>query len=97
MKHLFTAAVLLLTSQAHALDWQDSPEVAQLFKNAGVNGTFVLYAVTAQRLIGHDQARAEKRFVPASTFKIPNTLIGLSVGAVKNVDEVLPYGGNPTF
>src|SRR5690606_38824824 len=28
-------------------------------------------------------------------FKIPNTLIGLSVGAVSSVDEVLPYGGKP--
>lgn len=26
---------------------------------------------------------------------IPNTLIGLSVGAVKSVDDVLPYGGRP--
>ena len=58
-----------------------------------VNGTFVLYDVAAQTYQGHDQARAEKRFIPASTFKIPNSLIGLSVGAVKNVDEALPYKG----
>ena len=55
----------------------------------------MLYDVTAQRVIGHDATRANTRFVPASTFKIPHTLIGLSVGAVKNVDEVLPYGGKP--
>ncbi|MGH8652534.1 MAG: class D beta-lactamase [Gammaproteobacteria bacterium] len=95
MKRLFTAAILLLTSQAYALDWKDSPQVGKLFNNPGVKGTFVLYDVTAQRLIGHNHARANTRFVPASTFKIPNTLIGLSVGAVKNVDEVLPYGGKP--
>lgn len=95
MKPLFAAVLLLLTFQAHALDWQDSPQVSQLFGNTGVKGTFVLYDVTAQRLIGHDQARANTRFIPASTFKIPHTLIGLSVGAVKNVHEVLPYGGRP--
>lgn len=95
MQRLLTLAILLLTSQASALDWQESPQVAQLFHNAGVHGTFVLYDVTAQRLIGHNYARANTQFVPASTFKIPNTLIGLSVGAVKNVDEVLPYGGKP--
>lgn len=33
------------------------------------------------------------RFLPASTFKIPNSLIELSVGAVRSVDEVLPYKG----
>lgn len=95
MKHFLIATILLLASQAHALDWQDSQQVDQLFRAAGVKGTFVLYDVTAQRLTGHDQRRANTRFVPASTFKIANTLVGLSVGAVRNVDEVLPYGGKP--
>nr|AIA19222.1 ClassD_beta_lactamase [uncultured bacterium] len=70
-------------------------EVGALFKRAGVRGTFVMYDAAAGRLAGHDRARADTRFIPASTFKIPNSLIGLSTGAVKNVDEVLPYGGKP--
>ena len=97
MKHFLTAAILLFASQAHALSWSESPSVARLFSDAGVTGTFVLYDVAAQRLTGHDQPRANTRFVPASTFKIANTLIGLSTGAVKNVDQVLPYGGKPQF
>ncbi|MDB6154179.1 MAG: class beta-lactamase, partial [Chthoniobacteraceae bacterium] len=43
----------------------------------------------------YNRARAVKRFIPASTFKIANSLIGLNTGAVKSVDEVLPYGGEP--
>lgn len=95
MKHLLAIAVVLLASEVHALNWQDSPSVHQLFSEAGITGTFVLYDVTADRYIGHDRTRAKTRFVPASTFKIPNTLIGLSVGVVQSVDEVLPYGGRP--
>lgn len=95
MKRLLTTAIVLFSFQAHATGWEESAEVAGLFKSAGVNGTFVLYDVAAERLIGHDKTRAEMRFVPASTFKIPNALIGLSVGAVKSVDEPLPYGGHP--
>ncbi len=95
LTYRLTIALWLLTVPAYALEWQESAEVAQLFHTTEVTGTFVLYEVTAQRLIGHNRARAETRFVPASTFKIPNTLIGLSVGAVKTVDEVLPYGGKP--
>lgn len=95
MKHLLITTILLLVSQVHALDWQDSAQVEQLFRNAGVQGTFVLYDVTAQRLTGHDQQRANARFVPASSFKIANTLVGLSAKAVKDVDEILPYGGKP--
>lgn len=93
MKRLLAAIILLLAFQARALDWLDSPQVDRLFKHADVKGTFVLYDVTARRFIGYDQPRANTRFVPASTFKLPNALIGLSVGAVKDVDEVL--GGKP--
>lgn len=95
MKYLLTALAMLLALQAHAAGWEESPEVSELFKSAAVQGTFVLYDVSGQRFIGHHQARAETRFIPASTFKIPNTLIGLSTGAVQSVDEVLPYGGKP--
>lgn len=95
MKHLFTVIIFLYFSQIHAFDLQESPELDQLFSASGINGTFVLYDVTSERLVVHDRARAEKRFIPASTFKIPNSLIGLSTGAVANVDEALPYGGKP--
>jgi len=95
MQRLLAAAALLFVSQVQALDWKDSPAVAQLFAEAQVKGTFVLYDAQTEQLTGHDRARAETRFIPASTFKIPNSLIGLSTGAVSSVDEVLPYGGKP--
>jgi beta-lactamase class D len=55
----------------------------------------VLFDVATNTMMVSDEARAKKRFTPASTFKIANSLIGLDVGAVKNVDEILPYGGKP--
>lgn len=92
---LWYCAALLLAAPAHALEWVESPRIAELFREAKVAGTFVVYDLERQRLIGHDEQRAAKRFVPASTYKIPHTLIGLATGAVKDVDEVLPYGGKP--
>ena len=86
---------LLLASNADASQWTDSAPVTQAFKDAGVTGTFVLYDVSADRYTVHNRARAKVRYVPASTFKVPNTLIGLSLGSVASVDEVLPYGGRP--
>ena len=82
-------------SSADAATWEESTKIRTIFKNSGMNGTFVLYDVAAQKYIGYDKNRAESRFVPASTFKIPNSLIGLSVGAVKSVDEKIPYKGDP--
>ena len=93
MKLLLALLFFMLTAYVQAFGWEESPEVDELFNNAAVNGTFVLYDVTAQKYVGHNEARSGVRFLPASTFKIPNSLIGLSVGAVRSVDEVLPYKG----
>ncbi len=90
-----TLCAQALAACAQAADWHESPEVAATFAAAGVAGTFVLYDPAADTLTGHDRERAETRFVPASTFKIANTLIGLSCGAVSGVDVILPYGGKP--
>lgn len=91
------AALCLCAPEARAAAWRESAEVARLFEEAGVDGTFVLYDAGQDLLIGHGQYRANERFIPASTFKIPNTLIGLSTGAVKSVDQILPYGGGPQY
>lgn len=85
--------LLLTASRAQAGDWQESTEVAAIFTGGGVVGTFVLYDVSTDRYVGHDRSRAQTRFIPASTFKIPNSLVGLAVGAVASVDEIVPYTG----
>ncbi len=92
---LLLASLILSATNASASEWIDSKEVGRLFKKAGVTGTFVLYDVSADRYTVHNRARAKVRYVPASTFKVPNTLIGLAVESVGGVDEVLPYGGKP--
>ena len=74
---------------------EESEALNQVFDQAGVQGTFVLYDVSQKKYVIHNKTRSKERFVPASTFKIPHTLIGLSVGAVETVDEIVPFGGEP--
>lgn len=76
-----------------AQTWQDSPDIEKIFTDAQVTGTFVSYDVSSKKLTGFNQQRASTPFRPASTFKITNSLIALATGTVKNVDEILPYGG----
>lgn len=45
-----------------------------------IEGTFVLLDPRENRLTIHNPVRARQRFLPASTFKIPNTLIALETG-----------------
>ena len=97
MKIITIIVSLLLSGNVFALEWQENSKIAELFSNEGIKGTFVLYDVSEERYTGYNIERAEKRFMPASTFKIPNSLIGLSSSAVKTVDDILPYGGKPQF
>ncbi|MEY4352169.1 MAG: class beta-lactamase [Cyanobacteriota bacterium] len=93
---LLAVALLALPASAAspAEPWREEPAVAGLFRQAGVEGTFLLLDGRRGELCGHNQSRAEQRFSPASTFKIANALIGLSLGAVRSVDEVIPYTGD---
>jgi beta-lactamase class D len=86
---------LVYSLSARAEDFREVPAVAAAFTQAGLTGTFVLLDPVDGSLSGHDSARAHRPYIPASTFKIANALIGLDCGSVASVDEVLPYGGKP--
>jgi beta-lactamase class D OXA-50 len=86
-------SIAVLAGSAAASEFNEIAELEKPFRDAGVVGTFVL--LDGETLRGWNKARAQQRFVPASTFKIPNSLIALSSGAVKSIDEIVPYGGKP--
>ena len=86
----------LARTLAEEAKWVASPRLAQLFAQRGVTGTFVVHDASTDVYTVHDRKRAETRFIPASTFKIANSLIGLETGTVATVDTILPYGGGKT-
>jgi beta-lactamase class D len=73
----------------------ERPDLDTVFAEQGMPGAFVLLDVAADRMTVTNRARAERRYFPASTFKIPNSLIALETGAVKDEGEIIPYGGKP--
>jgi beta-lactamase class D len=88
-------ALALALRTAAGQEMREAPQLGTFFSAQNLKGTFVVHGLTANDWVVFDAARARERFVPASTFKIPNTLIGLDAGAVKDVDEIVPYGGKP--
>lgn len=70
-------------------------DAADFFAREGIAGTFAAADPGADRLVILNVARATTPLVPASTFKIPNSLIALEVGAVKDADEIFRYDGKP--
>ena len=74
---------------------QERPDWAHFFKEASAVGTIV---VADERADGgstgiHDEARARRRYSPASTFKIPHTLFALDAGVVRDEFQVFPWDG----
>jgi beta-lactamase class D len=91
------AAAPASSARAQAADETitESPKLAPLFESAAVSGTFVLYEEASARLTAFARDRAVRRYVPASSFKIANSLIALETGVVSDENEVIPYGGRP--
>jgi beta-lactamase class D len=67
------------------------PDMEQLFKKADVQGTFVILDAQTGRTLRHNPERARTRFIPASTYKIPNSLIALETGVASGPDFNLAW------
>ena len=70
-------------------------KLEDVFKQQNVVGTFVLHDPANDQLILVNAKRAVERKIPASTFKIANSLIALESKVVANENEIIPYGGKP--
>lgn len=84
-----------LVVPAIAMELTVDSRIGKIFSDANVNGTFVLYDLQAGRMTASDVRRVKERYIPASTFKILNTLIALDTGAVKDENEVFLWDGKP--
>jgi beta-lactamase class D len=63
------------------------PDLAKRFTEAGTVGTFVGYKVDDYLVIASDKDRSGEAKLPASTFKIPNSVIALETGVVGDPDK----------
>ena len=93
MRHLLFCFIVLTLQVSSALAWEETISLGEVFSSAKVQGTFVLNDSSTGSFVGFNRARAETRFSPASTFKIPNSIIGLETKAITSVDEAIPYTG----
>src|SRR5471032_9596 len=85
------AAASLLPSRGFANVAPQRSEIrealAKHFTDEGTTGTFVGYKVDDYLIIASDKDRSGEAKLPASTFKIPNSLIALETGVVGDPDK----------
>jgi beta-lactamase class D len=87
---LLTAASILPNRSFANVSYQRSEfrdDLAKRFFELGTVGTFVGYKVDDYLIIASDKVRSGEGRLPASTFKIPNSIIALETGVVEDPDK----------
>jgi beta-lactamase class D len=69
------------------------PELAREFEAEGTRGTIALFDTNDGVLSCSDVERCQQGFPPASTFKIPNSMIALETDVVEGPDSVMKWDG----
>jgi len=72
-------------------------DLEALFTKRGMEGAIIISNLDNSQVFQAFPERARLPFLPASTFKIPNTLIALEEGAVASPEEVFTWDGNIRF
>ena len=65
--------------------------LAKRFTDLGTSGTFVGYKVEDYLIVASDKERSGEGKLPASTFKIPNSLIALELSLIHISEPTRPY------
>jgi len=82
-------SIFLLTLCIAACLQARAQDLSKFFKNT--EGAFVLYDLKNDRYLRHNPARCRVRFSPFSTFKIPNSLIGLDTKVITDADYLIRW------
>ncbi len=84
--------VYLLTLKVSAVAQSD---LKKFFKEYDVEGSIAIYDMKRDQWTFSDEADAQRETLPASTFKIVNSLIALESGAVKSEKEIIRWDSVP--
>jgi beta-lactamase class D len=87
-KSIFSQSEVIVDRTA---DWNE------FFNMPGIEGTFVLKKINSDTLQVYNLERINKQFLPASTFKIINSLISLEAKAVADENEIIKWDGVKRF
>ncbi|GAB4536309.1 MAG: OXA-48 family carbapenem-hydrolyzing class D beta-lactamase OXA-54 [Pleurocapsa sp.] len=78
---------------------QITPEIKQKinfqphFEQLDVKGSIIIYDLNRDRTYQYNPSRNDTAFLPASTYKIPNSLIALETGVIQDDIAVLTWDG----
>jgi beta-lactamase class D len=89
----FLLVVLNLSASSAQTDMEIRDDFKKTFDAYKVQGSFVLYDFKNEKYTVCNQDQFKRPFIPASTFKICNSLIALETNAVKDENVVFKWDG----
>jgi beta-lactamase class D len=96
MRRLLSAVLGVLaffSTVLYAQNIEVRDDLKKYFEAARVTGSFSLYDVKKNTYILVNTKQFKQRFIPASTFKICNSLIGLETGVITDESFVIKWDG----
>jgi len=68
--------------------------LGSIFEKYGVSGCFVLYDQEENSYMKFNSGLCDSGYIPASTFKIPNSIIALEEGVIRDTSEIIKWDGH---
>ncbi len=72
-------------------------QVQEIFDNQGVKGAFLIYDLKNDTTFIFNEPRIKTGYLPASTFKIINSLIALETEVITNEEDTIKWDGEKRF
>jgi len=94
MKKQFLLIILTLLFQSGFAQKNTEMNFKSQFDKYGVSGCFVLFNPTDSEFIRYNSSLCDSGYIPASTFKIPNSLIALEEGIIKDTLKIIKWDGH---
>jgi len=88
-----SVSVILASCTDSSTDISKIETIDNLFRSEGIVATFVAETAKREKTFVYNDPRSVERFSPASTFKIPNTLIALQTLVVTSEDSLFEWDG----
>ncbi len=91
---VFIALVLFFIISCKPSEHKNETEWGKIFSDNKADGTFVLYNIASKEFKYFNKTRSDSEYIPASTFKILNSLIALESNVVENENEIIKWNGS---
>lgn len=94
MKRIFHIIAAVLIFQTGFSQKVIERDFKSQFARFGVDGCFVLYNQADNEFVKYNSSLCDSGYIPASTFKIPHSLIALEEGIIKDTNQIIKWDGH---